>query len=268
MDRDPAVMMVEDFESADWRRRWSEVGGDIEVISNERGFGYAPFAGRALKVRIAEGKRSGASLRFRFGEHLGREPEEAYFRYMLRFGDDWRPEPDGGKLPGFAATYGRAGWGGRRSDGTNGWSARGSFSVASLPGNPLHHFSTIGSYAYHADMPTRYGDSWPWTDRVPALLANNRWYAVEQHVKLNTPGKNDGVLRAWVDGQLVFERTNLRFRDSTELRIEELWMNVFFGGTRPSARTMHLFVDNVVVARRYIGPVSGRDSSTVSAARR
>jgi GT2 family glycosyltransferase len=255
LDRDPAVVMVANFDGSDWRRQWSVLGGDVEVTDDKGAFGFEPFAGRALKVRIEEGKRSGANLRFRFADRMGREPEEAYFRYMLRFGDDWRPDPDGGKLPGFAATYGRAGWGGRQADGANGWSARGSFNAATRPENPLHEFSTIGSYVYHADMPSHYGEGWPWTEGQPALLSNNRWYAVEQHVKLNTPGKNNGVLRAWVDGRLVFERTNLRFRDTPELRIEEVWVNVFFGGTRPSARTMHLFIDNLVIADRYIGPV-------------
>jgi hypothetical protein len=255
LDRDPAVIMVADFDGSDWRRQWSEIGGDIEVTGDEGAFGFEPFAGRALKVRIAEGKRSGANLRARFADRVGREPDEAFFRYMLRFGDDWRPESDGGKLPGFAATYGRAAWGGRKADGANGWSARGSFNAASRPENPLHEFSTIGSYVYHADMPSHHGEGWPWTAGQPALLRNNRWYSIEQQVKLNTAGRNDGVLRAWVDGRLVFERTDLRYRDIPELRIEEVWLNVFFGGTQRSPRTMHLFIDNLVIAERYIGPV-------------
>jgi hypothetical protein len=265
--RDPAVMLFEDFESADWRGRWSEVGGDIEVVGAGSGFGFEPFAGRALRVRIAEGRDIGASVHYHFRDKRGREPEEAYFRYMLRFGDDWRPVPESGKLPGFAATYGRAAWGGRRADGTNGWSARGWFSAASAPANPLHQYSALGFYTYHADMRSTYGDIWPWTERTPALLLNNRWYAVEQQVRLNTPGQNDGVLRAWLDGQLVFERTDVRFRHIADLRIEELWLNVYFGGTRPSARTMHLFIDNVVLADRYIGPVTARTSKLKSEAR-
>lgn len=29
-------------------------------------------------------------------------------RYYLRFGDNWKPVVDGGKLPGFAGTYNKA----------------------------------------------------------------------------------------------------------------------------------------------------------------
>ena len=40
-------------------------------------------------------------------------------------------------LPGISGTYGIAGWGGRKSDGTDGWSARGAFSQTIPAGNPL-----------------------------------------------------------------------------------------------------------------------------------
>ena len=53
------------------------------------------------------------------------EPEEIYFRYYLRLGNDWNPTTDGGKLPGISATYSRVGWGGRKADGMTGWSMRG-----------------------------------------------------------------------------------------------------------------------------------------------
>jgi hypothetical protein len=41
------------------------------------------------------------------------------------------------------------------------------------------------------------------------------------------------------------------------LKIEQIWMNVYHGGTTPSPRDQHLYVDNVVVAKKYIGPMRG-----------
>lgn len=38
-------------------------------------------------------------------------------------------------------------------------------------------------------------------------LSPNRWYCIETHEKLNTPGVNDGLIEAWVDGQLVMSHT-------------------------------------------------------------
>lgn len=65
------------------------------------------------------------------------------------------PKPRCGcmSLSSISGTYGRAGWGGRPSDGTNGWSARSSFSVMPPPGNPLGNTVPMGHYVYHADRP-------------------------------------------------------------------------------------------------------------------
>jgi hypothetical protein len=86
-------------------------------------------------------------------------------------------------------------------------------------------------------------------------LEDNRWYWVEQYVKLNQPDRNDGVLRAWIDGQLTFEKTGIRFRVVDRLRIEQVWMNVYHGGRQPSPYDQHLFIDQVVIAKEYIGPL-------------
>ena len=75
-------------------------------------------------------------------------------------------------------------------------------------------------------------------------------------MKLNTPGRKDGIFRAWIDGVLAFEKTDVRLRDVPHLRIQKIWMNVYHGGTEVSPHDQHLYIDNVVVARRYIGPMT------------
>ncbi len=54
---------------------------------------------------------------------------------------------------------------------------------------------------------------------------------------------------------LVFDHTGFRVRDIPSIKIEQIWMNVYYGGTTPSPQDQHLFIDNVVIARRYIGPI-------------
>jgi hypothetical protein len=93
------------------------------------------------------------------------------------------------------------------------------------------------------------------SDNCFAGLENNRWYCIEQHVRLNTPGENDGVLRGWVDGRLVFEKTDVCMRDVEDLKIEAVWLNVYLGGTWTSRKDQHLYIDNVVIARKPIGPM-------------
>jgi hypothetical protein len=63
-------------------------------------------------------------------------------------------------------------------------------------------------------------------------------------------------LRGWIDGRLAFEKTDIRMRDAEDLRIQSIWVNVYFGGTWSAAYENHLYIDNVVIARKYIGPMA------------
>ncbi|MGH7487168.1 MAG: disaggregatase related repeat-containing protein, partial [bacterium] len=159
IDKDPAVVMATGFESPLWWRDWSEVSlrGDIGRVDHDGPWGFRPLDGNALRVEIPKGKNLGLNVSYKFADKIGHEPEEIYFRYYLRLGSDWSPTTDGGKLPGISGTYGRAGWGGRTSDGTNGWSMRGSFLAEPRPGNPYHMLTAIGTYAYHADTSDFWG---------------------------------------------------------------------------------------------------------------
>jgi hypothetical protein len=257
LEKDPAVYLYSDFEKDDWGRAWSS-GADAKTlvpVSEDPERRLELLQGRALRVEIPKGTNNGMNVLYKFAKQTGSEPEEVYLRYYLRFSGDWQTI-QGGKLPGIAGTYGDAGWGGRKVDGTDGWSARGSFNVQPAPGNPLSGRIPVGSYVYHADMPGDYGDIWIWVDGYGGLLAKDRWYCLEQYVKLNTPGQKDGVLRAWVDGRLAFEKTDVRYRKVDKLKIETVWMNIYHGGKLPTDRDVHAYVDNVVIARQYIGPMA------------
>ncbi|MEM7248936.1 MAG: DNRLRE domain-containing protein [Acidobacteriota bacterium] len=262
IDAHPDVIFSASFESATWDADWSTVGGNVDTVDSDPTLGFEPLLGRALRNRIPEAGNTGLNVRYVFPTEIGSEPEEIYFRYYLRLADDWRVA-DGGKLPGIAGRYGTAGWGGRRADGTNGWSARGLFQVIVPDDNPLEHHTPTGFYCYHADQATTYGDNWLWQEDYRGLLERNRWYCIEQYCRMNTPGVPDGVLRAWVDGRLAFEKTDIRFRDVPTLRIEEIWLNVYHGGTAPSPYDQHSYVDNVVIARDYIGPLAVTERQVV-----
>jgi hypothetical protein len=261
LENDPNVLFATRFEADAWRNEWTSAGGKLETVSENVRTKFEPLDGKACEAHLAKGELTAMNATYRFRDKRGSEPEEAYFRYYLRFGDDWRPTLDGGKMPGVSGTYNRAGWGGRKVDGTDGWSARGSFGLTLPEGNPLAGKQPLGFYCYHADMAGHYGDVWIWTRGYRGFLDDNRWYCVEQYVRLNTPGEagskgaNDGVLRVWIDGRIAFEKTDIRFRDIDALKVEQIWMNVYHGGTRPSPTDQHLYVDNVVAARQYIGPM-------------
>jgi hypothetical protein len=255
--KDSDVIFFTDFQSQQWAQEWTHAGNlqVLQTLDTDPQRKFEPLQGKALRSQLATGASTALNMLFKFKQQTGSEPEEVYFRYYLRLGDDWNQTVQGGKMPGISGTYGVAGWGGRKSDGTNGWSARGSFGLSIPEDNPLAGRHPLGTYCYHADQEGTYGDIWLWKCGYRGFLEKNRWYCVEQHLKLNTPKKKDGVLRAWIDGRLAFEKTDIRFRDLDRLRIEQVWMNVYHGGTAPSPYDQHLFIDNVVIAQKYIGPM-------------
>ncbi|MEL6740319.1 MAG: polysaccharide lyase [Planctomycetota bacterium] len=210
----------------------------------------ADAGNRALRVDVGAGDHYGGSLSVQTARRLPEEPRSLYFSYRLRMGKDWDPA-QGGKLPGFGGTYGRAGWGGKPSNGRNGWSARGQFFIS------RDGLMPIGSYVYHADMVEdgrTYGVGVPWD----AALERGRWYTIEQQITLDTigpeGGRGDARLRAWVDGALVFDRSDLHVRDTDDLRIERVWLNIYHGGKMPAPADMHLLIDDVVVRTERPGP--------------
>jgi hypothetical protein len=91
--------------------------------------------------------------------------------------------------------------------GNDGWSAR----------LMWHGDGRLVQYVYYPDGNSGCGTDFAYTG---GALAKGRWYEVINQVVLNTPGtaggqgRKDGVLRAWLDGRLVLERTDLRFRDA------------------------------------------------------
>lgn len=243
------VVFACDFESPTWWEEWAtrQAPPRTDTITADPERKFAPLRGKALRIRVDRDGHYGASLDFHFRKRTGEEPEEIFFRYYLRLGDDWRPHR-GGKFPGIGGTYGKAGWGGRKVDGTDGWSARGLFEGLKDGRTP------VGFYCYHADMRGTYGDHWVWDRDGFAGLENNRWYCVEQQAKMNTPGGNDGILRGWIDGNLVFEKTDVRMRDVATLKIETIWLNLYYGGTWTAPADMHVYLDDVVISRAPIGP--------------
>ncbi|MDI7267891.1 MAG: hypothetical protein QME96_07845, partial [Myxococcota bacterium] len=239
------IVLFEDFELPGWESHWTSVS----YTDNHDAVAEAAFQGaRGLVFRVPAGQHYGGALDFGFAAAGLAEPEEIYFRYYVRFDPSWElAARDGeiGKLPGFGGTYGVAGWGGRRSDGSNGWSAR-MMNWDTGTGN------AVGFYTYHADMGT-----WGTHMRWAPDLERERWYCIEAYARMNTiaggTGNRDGGLRGWIDGAPAFERTDLRFRDVDRLRIEKIWFNIYVGGSWTADHDMQIHFDNVVVARNRIG---------------
>ncbi|MEM6957679.1 MAG: polysaccharide lyase [Myxococcota bacterium] len=254
------VLLQSDFERADWYEDWGyanlpgpERQNHLELTNDDCFDGE-----QCLRVHLPRGDHYGASFEYAFRDHGG-EPLEMYYRYAVRFGPTWNAVGNG-KLPGLVGTYGRAGYGGRTSNGRNGWSARGIFhplprSEREFPGS--EGYVRIGNYTYHVDQEGQYGDRIVWDVMRPGnVVGRSEWVQVEGYVRLNTPGENDGVLRGWIDGELAYDRTDFRFRDTDDLRIERFWFNIYYGGSWVPPEDMYVDFDNVVIASSRVGAFS------------
>lgn len=80
------------------------------------------------------------------------------------------------------------------------------------------------------------------------------WYVIEQYVKLNTPGRDDGIGKVWINGQLVWDSDHVRYRDKASSSIDHLHVNVYHGGMGLPKGPMHYRLAGIVVAKDYIGP--------------
>lgn len=209
---------------------------------------------------------------------------ELYARYYVLLEEDWGSEIDANKMPGWDGRFGwwntlgywqaTTGNGGSRPTGLkvrnvaqNRWefqgaSMRGHGGTRANDGNPYDGLFWIGSYVYHLDQATDYGESIVWPGLV---VGKGRWYCIEQYIKMNSvigPADSlgngvavkDGRLRVWVDGVQAYERNDFRWRRHPQMGIQGFWLNWYHGGTAAAPRDMHFRMDSVVIARNYIGP--------------
>jgi predicted amidohydrolase len=94
--------------------------------------------------------------------------------------------------------------------------------------------------------------------RVIPLL--NRWQCWEFMIQANTaPDKADGKQAMWVDGKLAGEFTGIRWRNDMDLKVNCLWLEHYgYDEGDPTKEywkeSQSVWFDDVVVARRYIGP--------------
>lgn len=242
----PQPVFTADFSEPDAHRRFDRThhAQNGSVVSDPLDDGN-----RVFRIAVNKDDHYGGAFSIHLAEHLEHEPVALYFRYRIWIDESWTTTT-GGKLPGFGGTYNTAGWGGKPSDGTNGWSARGLYAGIDADGN-----IPIGSYIYHADM-IENGQTYGNSERWGVALEHSRWYTIEQEIRLNTlvtvdgetSGNADGTLRAWVDGELVFDRGGLHLRDTDELRIETVWFNIYHGGKTPAPSDMHLLIDDILIA--------------------
>ena len=98
-------------------------------------------------------------------------------------------------------------------------------------------------------------------DSAKAVFTDDQWHCVEALYTLNSlkDGKAvaDGVVRAWFDGELVVDRTDvvLRSTDFPKMKFNQFLLTPYFGpGLLPHEQT--LWIDELTVASKRLGPLT------------
>ncbi len=216
-------------------------------------------------------------------------PSELYFRYYLKLQKGYQCSSQGKKLPGLAGRYGKwtgtdtngyyaptAGNGGSPTKGTydpanggfSGWSLRHHAFAGPTDANPYADLVPLNYYAYHAKMTDVFGEMWRWGNPTTGFvnLEQDRWYCIEHYAKVNDvvgpfdvngngTAVENGVVRGWIDGVMVFEKTNAVLRKHPAIKIDEVWLDHYHGGTTPAEAEHPLQMAALVVAKNYIGPM-------------
>ena len=198
----------------------------------------------------------------------------------------------GGKLPGLADVRGtsdpggQCGNGSETADGINCWSMRAEFTHCyracnTKPGASMRFGSYLYFYQQEVGDGSSTGHNGNWDSnpfggfsgkggtcqRVPnnticgigdgGVLLNDRWYRIEMHVRMNTPGQADGVIEGKVDGILSYEKKNMIFRmpGHDNLHVRTIWLDVFKGGAVGNLSDQQVYLYQMVVALKdWVGP--------------
>jgi hypothetical protein len=143
-----------------------------------------------------------------------------HLSYYVRFASNFQ-FVKGGKLPGLGGGNGNTG--GKIPNGYDGFSSR-------------LMWRDGGDGEIYAYMPS--SKTWGTSlGRGRWTFKTGVWHHMEQVLRVNTPGKRDGEVSVWQDGKLVFRTGGLEFRKTSELKIDQLIFETFFGGGTPDWAT-------------------------------
>ncbi|WP_325308138.1 Ig-like domain-containing protein [Longimicrobium sp.] len=183
----PTVLASSTFETgtlSPFTYPWDQYPSDLSVVNDPTGAGH----GRVVSIHYAgtaADRNRGVMYESNAGVGLG---QTIVFRGDLYVGQPLPgSEPAGRKLLYF-----------QRDESTG-----------------FPDFSTVlALYGYTLIVSQGYGPSGFHQDVGLATLQAGRWYKLEMEQRLNTSfTAKDGVIRVWVDGALVYERTNLTWSD-------------------------------------------------------
>jgi len=265
--KDPDTIWYDDFDTGDPRSRYYEYGdndGEFVPVEYER-YGSR---GRCLRARFQKGEQTAGSVKVFFGdnpaatkEQLLRRPgehfREVYWRFYLKHQRGWQKPP--AKLSRATILAG-PNW--SQAMIAHHWSSGNVLTLDPASGIKNNRLVT-----------KRYNDfenlEGGWLGNKPvgkypifSTKESGHWVCVECYVKLNTPGRKDGVFTAWLDGRMDATRTNLNWVGTwRKYGVNAVFLENYWN--RGSVREQERYFDNFVISTKSIGPVATPTNPTI-----
>jgi hypothetical protein len=104
-------------------------------------------------------------------------------------------------------------------------------------------------YSYFPDMNCCYGNLFKQVEPKVEIVAG-QWHELIIHVDAGSPGEFDGSQQLWIDGQLQIDAQGMRWRDTTDLRVNEFAIVDYMPG---SVQTQHIWFDNILITTEFPG---------------
>lgn len=248
------VIFADDFESGRIGERWDEIRNEDGRVLSLVEPNAAELGSRCLRVEAHLGQDTGGGLTQWF------EPvDRVFIRFYTRF------DATCDYVHHFVTL--RANRGLRGGEKWSGFGGAGSkpegderFSTAIEPWGDWGRNPPPGRwnfYTYWHEMkPSPDGKYWGNSFAVPEapVIQRNRWICVEFMLKHNTPGRPDGEQAFWIDGVLRGHWKGINWRKTAGLQANALTLESYITDRWTKNRVNVVFFDNVVIARRYIGP--------------
>jgi hypothetical protein len=250
-----AVVFCDDFEQgnfAQWEDGYNSALHRITSVTTNVYQGQ-----KALEATYPAGSDGGWLTRWFMPGY-----DDAYARLYVKFEQEWQCGQNCSKILAFYGNriddpWSGFGQAGTRPDGTD-------FFYSGLATLNWYRHPDPGEiifYSYFPEMqPAPDGKYWGnffFQNDPRDALQPGRWYCLELELKANTPGLHNGLQKMWIDGSFKGEVSNMRWRDTTNLRINAFQLT--FSGAVPV--TQHVWIDNVVVSTQKIGCLANAKDS-------
>ena len=245
---DPAVIFCDDFETGTFAQ-WEE--GYLPALHAITSDSEKAYTGRrALEVTYPEGGQGKWLARWFMPGY-----ERAFARLYIKFEQGYRCGENCTKILAF--------YGNRIDDRWSGFGKAGlrpvgtDFFFASLVTLNWQRHPDPGEivlYSYFPDMkPAPDGMYWgnfSFQQEPREAVMTGLWYCLELEVKANLPEQRDGYQRMWINDQFKGEVVDMRWRDTTDVRINAVQLTF---SASPVPVTEHVWIDNVVVSTERVG---------------